>query len=464
MLVEKVKKTIEKYNMLKPGDHVVAAVSGGADSVALLCVLKALESDLAITVSAAHMDHMIRGRQSAKEMAFVRELADGMGVDCIAEARDVPAVKRDDGLSLQEAAREVRYAFLSEMLEKRGADRIAVGHHADDQVETVLMWFVRGASLKGLTGMPPVRDKVFIRPLIEVHRSEIEQYLEEKRIKYVPDTSADEMHYLRNDIRHKLLPLLRKAYNPRIDEAIIRMTGLLRQDDEFLDSCAMQSVEACMIDTDDDLCCSIEKIRNCPEPLYGRMVMNMVARVKGDTRGITFKHAAAVCSLMTEGPSKVVQLPGNLNVMREYNRLIFTCRDEEGSAYQYFFDNLPQEVVIESAGIKLIFNIIATADPEKLLKKRDRQTELLNYDEISFPLCIRSFRPGDRFCPLGMENSKKLKDHFIDEHIPPRQRRKIPLVVSGDRIACVCGSRIDNRFKLGRDTSRVLAIRMVKDV
>lgn len=463
MFIQKIKKTIEKFSMLKKGDHVVVAVSGGADSVALLSVLNSLKDELGIAVSAAHMDHMIRGDESKKEMGFVQSLAAGMGVECVAEARDVSAVKNDDGLSLQEAAREVRYEFFRETLNKLKADKVATGHHGDDQVETALMWFIRGASLKGLSGMPPVREGLFIRPLIGVTRKEIEQYLKENNIEYINDTSINEPQYLRNDIRHNLLPLLRKEYNPQIDDAILRMTNLLRQDDEFLERNAKQAVDDCILESDDDLCVSIEKIKEYPEVLHGRMIMDMVSRIKGDTRGITFKHVDSVCGLISGGPSKVVQLPQGLCVWREYDKLIFTYKKEQETQFKFSYDRLPESVVIEKSGIKLFFNVLENPDVEKLLKQREPGTEFLDFDEIRFPLVVRSVLPGDRFYPLGMEHSRKLKDFFIDLKIPVCDRSRIPLLVSEGRIACLCGLRVDNRFKLKKSKLKVLEVRFIRD-
>jgi len=460
MFIQKIKKTIEKFSMLKKGDHVVVAVSGGADSVVLLSVLTSLKAGLGINVTAAHMDHMIRGDQSKKEMAFVQSLASGMGVECIAEARDVSAVKNDDGLSLQEAAREVRYAFLKETMDMVQADKVAIGHHGDDQVETALMWFIRGASLKGLSGMPPKRGGVFIRPLIETTRKEIEQYLKENSIEYIRDTSMNEQHYLRNDIRHNLLPFLRKGYNPRIDDTILRMTHLLRQDDELLERQAKQAVDACLLESEDELSCSIEKMRKNPKALHGRMVMDLVERIKGDTRGITFKHVDSVCACISEGPSKVVQLPQGLCVWREYDKLIFTYKQEQALKYYFSYDSLPESVRIEEAGMKLFFNVLENSEIEKLLEKQEPNTEFLDLDEIRFPLVVRSALPGDRFFPLGMEHSRKLKDLFIDLKVPVRERSRTLLLVSEERIAYVCGLRIDDRFKLKKGRSRVLKVRV----
>jgi len=405
---------------------------------------------------------MIRGDESKKEMLFVQSLTAEMGVKCIAKARDVFDVKNDDGLSLQEAAREVRYEFLRETLDILKADKVAIGHHRDDQIETALMWFIRGSSLKGLSGMPPVREGLFIRPLIETTRKEIEQYLKENNIDYINDTSINEQQYLRNDIRHNLLPLLRKEYNPKIDDAILRMTNLLRVDDEFLYNGAKQATDGCIIESGGDLCVSIEKIKEYPEALHGRMVMDIVSRIKGDTRGITFKHVDSVCGLISDGPSKVVQLPEGLSVWREYGKLIFTYKQDQETQFNFTYDSLPESVFIEKAGIKLFFNVLKNPDVEKLLKQRESGIEFLNFEEIRFPLVVRSVLPGDRFFPLGMEHSRKLKDFFIDLKIPVRDRSRIPLIVSEGRIACLCGFRIDNRFKLKKGKAKVLEVRLIQ--
>jgi len=170
VLLKKVIKTINKYNMIVPGDHIVVALSGGADSVALLVILRSLMEKWNLKLTAAHLNHSIRGEKSREEAESVKILADKMRIPCIIEERNVPDYRVKKRLSLQEAAREVRYQFFLDVLKQTRADKIALGHHADDQAETVLMWLLRGASLKGLSGIPPFREGVFIRPLIDVQR------------------------------------------------------------------------------------------------------------------------------------------------------------------------------------------------------------------------------------------------------------------------------------------------------
>jgi len=459
MLVSTVEQTITHHRMLTPGDHVVVGVSGGADSVALLHLLHRLRDTWKLTLTVAHLDHGIRGEASHKEARFVQAAAAEMGLSCITEKHDVLHYQQDKGISLQEAAREVRYAFFHDVGSRVGADKIALGHHADDQAETVLMRFVRGASLRGLGGIPPVRDDFFIRPLIAVTRAEIEAYLTGKNIAFVPDTSHDELHYERNKVRHELIPLLQKEYNPRIVATITRMGQLLQMDEELLGDMAEQAVRQCLTHDDDGLCCAVSAISAYPLKLHGRIIRNIIARLKGDIRGLDFIHIEAVCSLLVgTGPSKRVQLPGGWCVWREYDRLVFTREQAPKSSYCFSFDSIPDSVMLEKAGRKLFFRIAERSDVPACFSGKKGNVEFLNYDAVTLPMVIRNRQPGDSAYLLGMTGKKKLKDFFIDCKVPVRKRGSIPLVLFQDQIAWVCGYRIGERFKIRPDTKRVLKV------
>ncbi len=323
-LEQRVLRTIKKHGMISPGDHVLAAVSGGADSVAMLHMLHGLQEHLGIQLSVAHMDHGIRGEAAQREAFFVQGLARRLGIACVAEARDVPAHKSASGLSLQEAAREVRYGFFRDAMAATGANKLALGHHADDQAETVLMRLVRGASLKGLAGIPACREGHIIRPLICIERREIEAWLGGRGIEFVPDTSAGEQHYLRNKIRHQLLPLLRKEYNPGIVATLGRTAALVRQDEQALEALVEGMVSSHVATRQDEHTIAIAALQEAGPDLSGRCVRRIIAGLKGDTRELTEKHIAAVVRLIENpGPSRTVQLPGPWCVRRHYGALVF---------------------------------------------------------------------------------------------------------------------------------------------
>ena len=459
MLINKAVETIKKHKMIAPGEHIIVAVSGGADSVALLNVLMVLKQKWRLDLTVAHLDHGIRGAESRREAEFVRGLACQMDIPCISEQRDVLSCKKEKGLSLQEAAREVRYLFFQEVFMREHADKIALGHHADDQAETILMWFLKGASINGLSGMPPLRDGIFIRPLIEVTRNEIEQYLQQSSIDSIPDTSQYELHYLRNKIRHQLIPILKKEYNPRIVETLTRMADLLRPDKEMLDKQAGDAVNKCLFKKGDKIYCNIDDIRKYSPSILGRLIKNIFYDLEGPTKGLAFKHIDAVRHLLDgKGPSRVVQMPGGLCVRREYGRLVFKKGDLDKFSYSFSFDNLPDSVRIDKIGREIYFRFVDINNKKDIFKDKEKDVELLNFKEVKFPLVIRNWLPGDRFYPLGLGGSKKLKDLFIDRKVSVCEREKVPVMLFQDRIAWVCGFRIDERFKLKPDSKQALKV------
>jgi tRNA(Ile)-lysidine synthase len=453
---------ITAHSMLQPGDHVIVGVSGGADSVALLCVLLSLRKKWDLTLTAAHLNHMLRGAQARREAEFVRELAGRSSVQCIIEERDVRACKEQSGASLQEAARMVRYRFFCELRERLGAQKVALGHTANDQAETLLLWLLRGTSGAGLSGIPPVRDGVFIRPLIKVPRAEIEAYLAGQQIPYVPDTSAAEPHYVRNRIRHDLMPRLAHDYNPRIVQTLNRLAELVRGDNEILEHIVREIVDPVLASREEHgVSVPVAAVRKYPEPLQGRIIKAVIAGLKGGSQGIYSVHVEAVRRLLEKaGRSRKVQLPAGWSVIREYERLMFTQGKPVLKPYFYRVNGVPARVSIAEIGRDLVLSMENLQGPADKLLTREKNIDFLDYDEIQLPLTVRTWRPGDRFNPLGLGGSKKLKDFFIDNKISPQQRRAIPLLLSGDTIAWVGGLRIDDRYRLKETTRRVLRVTM----
>src|SRR5690606_7110870 len=233
-VMDRVLETARRCRMWAPGDRIVVAVSGGPDSVALLHVLTRLKDQESLDLVVAHLNHRLRGRSADEDAAFVGSLAERWGLPAVVEEADVARMARQRGVGIQEAAREARYAFFSRVAEAWGAARIALAHHADDQVETVLFRLIRGTGTRGLAGIPPVRGPI-IRPLIDVSREDIVAYCRRHRLPYRTDPSNRDMRYRRNRIRWELIPLLEERYNPRVREAIVRMARILRDEDDFLD-------------------------------------------------------------------------------------------------------------------------------------------------------------------------------------------------------------------------------------
>jgi tRNA(Ile)-lysidine synthase len=452
-LVLAARKTIQKYEMLQPGDRVVAAVSGGADSVALLHALWELRGDLHFSLMVAHLDHGLRP-EGEKEANFVRKLAGKLGAPFHFRKADVGSYREEKGLTVQEAAREVRYAFLAEVAKKNRASKIALGHTADDQAESVVMRILRGSGTRGLSGIPPVRDGFYIRPLIEAWREEIEAFLKGKGIPYLTDPSNKSLHYLRNRVRHELLPVLRQ-YNPRVRQVLVQMADLFREEEGFWQKYLAEKF-SCVVRSrrKEHLILDVPALASQPLPIRLRCLRHAIEKVQGHLRRVNLSHIWAIDSLL-EGPNpnRTLRLPLGLVVTRAYQGLHFSRSQEDSPAFEYSV-LAPGYVEIPEIGRAVRFE--TQARKRKVVYEESPNVALLDLDDLDFPLTLRSFRPGDRLQPLGMEGEKKVKDLFIDCKIPALQRKRVPLLFGGDRLLWVAGVRIDHRARLKPETRRVL--------
>jgi tRNA(Ile)-lysidine synthase len=288
-LVLAVRKTIQKYDMLQLGDRVVVGVSGGADSVALLHALWELRGDFHLSLMVAHLDHGLRP-EGEKEANFVRKLAGKLGAPFHCRKADVGSYQKEKGLTVQEAAREVRYTYFSEVAKKNRASKIALGHTADDQAESIIMRILRGSGTRGLSGIPPVRNGLYIRPLIEVWREEIESFLKGKRILYLTDPSNKSLHYLRNRVRHELLPVLRQ-YNPRVRQVLVQMADLFRAEEEFWQKYLTKKFP-CVVRSrkKEHLILDVPSLAAQPLPIRLRCLRHAIEKVQDHLRRVNLSH------------------------------------------------------------------------------------------------------------------------------------------------------------------------------
>ncbi len=457
MLIAAIKDTIRRYGMLNSGDRVVVAVSGGPDSVCLLSVLHALSGELGISLHVAHLDHRFRGAESANEALFVEKLAKKLAIPATIENIDVPALCRERGLSAQAGAREARYAFLDRIARATGACRIATGHTAADQAETFLMRLLRGAGSSGLSGIPPVRGKV-IRPLIDVTRDKVMEYLEDTELSYVTDSSNAKPVYLRNRIRSEVLPVLRN-FNPRIIETLAREASLLRDEDKALQACLDAILNSVCIQEPGRVLIRRTGF-NAQPPALKRRIIRKAADMAGlDLSRLSAARIGEALSFIAEAQSgRAMNLAPGLKLAREYDRFLLTTAVAAGFVKRSLsapgLTTVPEfglEIEIETASIG------AEARPDK----NYRWQAAFDYDRITAPLVVRSRLPGDQFCPSGMGGRhKKLHDYFIDEKIPRLQRDRVPLICAGENILWVVGYRTDERFTARDRAKQMLMVRI----
>jgi tRNA(Ile)-lysidine synthase len=457
-LILAVRKTLQKYDMVQPGDRVVVAVSGGADSVALLHALWAIRMDFHLSLVVAHLNHGLRP-EGEREALWVGRMAGKLGIPFHRGKVDVRSFQKEKALTLQEAARELRYSFLQEVARKSRAVKIALGHTADDQAESLIIRLLRGSGTRGLSGIPPIRDGTYIRPLIETWREEIEDYLRSQKTAYLTDPSNQSLLYLRNRVRHELLPLLQQ-YNPRIRQILVQMADLFRAEEEFWKKHLEEKFPAVVRSRRKDaLSLDIPCLVAQPLPVRLRCLRHAVETVQGHLRRVSLSHVWAIQGLLggTE-PNKTLRLPQGLTVTRAYNVLNLTRSQEEAVPFEYSVPG-PGYVEIPEIGRGMRFEV--QSRKRKVLFEESPNVALLDFDALDFPLTLRTFRPGDRFQPLGMEGEKKVKDLFMDRKIPTLHRKRVPLLFQGERLLWVTGIRIDHRARLKPETLRILRAELI---
>lgn len=438
-LPARVSRIISEQQLFAPGDTIIVALSGGADSCALLDILHQLSATTATKLVAAHLNHRLRGTESDADERFCRELAQRYALPFECRRLDVAECARQQGLNLEDAGRRARITFLNEVRVTWQATVIALAHHADDQAETVLMRLLRGSGSNGLSGMSFRSSHNRIRPLLTSTRSEIEAYLRSRKLEYREDSSNRDTAFLRNRIRHELLPILAQ-YNPAIRERLVTTAALLADENELLEYQARTlSVQACSV-TDDGIVCSLSYLSETPAALRRRIFRQALTALTGDGEHIAQCHILALEQLAESSrPNARLNLPRGITALREYGKLRFQKSPPKTA-------DLPEEFEISGLGHYDLFDgcnltICMAGDPLPPFSAHSNSV-LLDCDKAPFPWRVRTFRPGDRIQPLGMTGSKKLKDLFIDTKIPLNERKRIPLVFSEETLIWACGLRL----------------------
>ena len=464
-MLDKVRNTIKRFGMLNSGDTVVIGVSGGVDSVILLHILVKLSEEYKLSVIAAHINHGLRGKESDRDEAFVKELAKKLGVKFTSKRIDINSLLKK-GDSLQDIAREVRYAFFEEMAKRYKADKIATGHNLDDQAETMIIRFLRGAGLSGLSGILPKRGK-YIRPLLDVSREEIEEYADKNRLKFVRDSSNKSIKYLRNNIRLKLMPAL-EHYNPRLKSDMARLAHIIAKDEEYLEDKAKDAYKECVKDRDKSaVSFYLKKLIGLHDAINARIFFMAVEELLGTSKGFYSYHVQDFLkSLTNNAPNVSINLPHNLTLYKEYD--VVTIEKGQGARTKgqgVLFEKVlkinGKTVVVADSGLRITEFRTELLTTSNLQPPTSSNVAYFDYDKLKFPLVVRNFRPGDRMVPSGMRGHKKIKELFQEKKIERRRRGLIPIVVSGDEIIWVAGIRQAEHGKIGSTTRKILKLTMV---
>lgn len=450
---DKLRAAITGHSMISVGDHILVGLSGGADSVCLLTMLNHMKTEYQLKISAAYIDHGFRPSETPAEIAFCREVCSKMNVAFEMGNIDPASYAKSEGLNKQEAARELRYQALRKIAAEKGCNRIALAHNADDQAETVLMRLIRGSGSAGLTGIPPVR-KPFIRPLIRTTRTEIEEYLKKDGAEYVTDSSNLKDDYLRNRIRHQLIPEIERI-NPDFIATVTRTTDIIMEEDRWFEIQVTKTLMKLISRKSDT---TIELFLMPMEALDKALLRRVLRRAVAETRGLRrlgHVHIEDLIRLVKYGRSgDRLYLPDSVRAIKAYSTLIMTS--EKPARLSEYSVSGPGEYMLAEASQILSLKIIPREEMEDL--GDGKIIACLDAEKVSFPMTVRGRRDGDFFYPLGLGKKKKIQDFFTDEKIPRDLRDIVPLIVNGPDIALVAGFRVDDRFKVDHNTRKALVV------
>ncbi|WP_136513043.1 tRNA lysidine(34) synthetase TilS [Geomonas edaphica] len=443
--------------LFTPGETVVVAVSGGADSVALLDILTRLDTER-LKLIVAHLNHCLRGAESDGDERFVADLAARYHIPFLSIRVDVGSFAAAEGLSLEDAGRQARYAFFREVARRHGATSIALAHHMDDQAETVLIRLLRGSGGAGLSAMAAVGDNMLKRPLLKVTRAELERYLTEHGLNWRTDSTNADTAILRNSIRHELIPLL-KRYNPKVTERLAATAEILASDEELLEQLTDETFSRLARCEDENVRLGIASLLGERRGLRLRLYRHALRELRGDLMRIALTHLEAIDRLVASSrPNANLNLPGDLRVERSYDELRFTSvtKPIEQS----------WEMTISGEGSYPLPNGM-TLSVQRLPRPADLVTgsEKIAYvsaEAAPFPWLVRPFAAGDRFTPLGLNGSQKVKELFINKKLPPHERSRVPLVFSEGDVIWVAGVRLAEKGRVKPAADAVLRLEILE--
>ena len=467
-LEQKVLDYIKENRLVSPGEKLVVAVSGGPDSVCLLRVLSELRRELGIDLHVAHLNHRLRGRESDADAKYVAGLAKRLSLPATIASRDVKLYQKKHRLSLEEAAREVRYDFLAAVAKKAGALKVAVGHTSNDHIETLLMHLIRGTGTRGLRGLMPITtlnvsggSLTVVRPLLCLSREETVAYCQTYKLKPRLDASNLVLEPLRNKIRRRLLPELQE-YNPQITQALLRLSRTSADDFDFIETEARKLIKDTIKVGKNSVVIAKKSFLALPRALQRYLLRFSVESLLGSLKDIEAGHIEEIIDALKKPAGKVIGLPFGINFTVEYDRYVLS----PDSLSLCPFPSLTGKMNLKIPG-KTVFSgreinadFITPAAFKSRSNKTDDFSACFDFEKVGKKLTIRHRLPGDRFQPLGMSQQKKLNVFMIDARIPRSWRSRIPIICSSDKVLWVAGYRIDERFKVRPETKKVLRLEL----
>lgn len=453
--------TITEHSLIEERDNILIGLSGGPDSMALLYALLEIKEKIPFLIYIAHVNHGVRGKDADEDEKFVEELSKDLNIPYYSTKIDMEGYAKLHKMSSEDAGRKLRYGFFREVLSKIGGGKIAVAHNKNDQAETLIMRFLRGTGIDGLGGMEYKSGNI-IRPLLDISRDEIENYIEKNRIKTRLDKTNLIPIYNRNKIRLEAIPYIEKNFNPNIIDTLWRTSNIMSEDSNFLNKYSLNKYKEYMkIKKKDSIILDRNEFIKEDDAIKKRIIRHSINDLTGSLKGITSKHILDIVELFDKGETgKSINLINNIVAETSYDDIVIRLGNSEDRISYNYNISLGKPIYIEETNFFIEAKILPRSEAE--INFKDRFIKYFDYDKIEGGLCVRNRLRGDKFIPLGMNGMKKVKDLFIDEKVPLNKRETIPIVTDDKNIIWVVGFRISEKHKITSSTKNVLIIKYVK--
>lgn len=449
---EKIIRFIQEHSLISSGDKILIALSGGPDSVFLLHFLLKYKKKYKIEIGAMHMNHMIRGKDADVDEYFCKNLCLQSGIKFYSIKKNVPSFAKQNKISIEEAAREIRYKELERCRKKFGYDKIATGHTCSDNAETVFLNLIKGAGIKGLSGIPINRGNI-IRPILSISREEILKYLAKNKIGFMIDKSNLSNDYERNIIRNDLFPLIKKHFNPKIEQTLFKSSSVLKSQSLIVRSAIGLLSESVVRRKDEKIELSIYELQKIDQNLWGELIKYSID--KTFRLQSSYEDCLKIISLISKQTGKSINISNNLVALKERNKILL-YRKDDSKKREPIEIKIGKAIKIGKKKIKL-----EIVDKNSIRYSTNKNIEFISADSISNSFILREWKAGDKFYPLGTKGSKNVSDFLNDKKVSSFEKSRQLVLLNDNRIIWVVGYQIDNRFKITDQTKKVLRLWLV---
>ena len=448
---QKVIKFIDEKGLIQEGDKILVALSGGPDSVFLLNFLSKYKKRFKIEIGAVHINHLLRGKEAVEDENFCRRLANDFGIPFYASVKNVKSFARKNKISIEEAGRKIRYSEFERISKKYGYNKIATAHNCNDNAETVLLNLIKGAGLRGISGIPFRRGNI-IRLVISLTKEEILSYLEQNKINYRTDPSNLDSNYERNFLRNQIIPAIKEKLNPALEETILHSSEIFKDIHSYIQSGITNSFDSVVKYQNGELKLSIESLRANAKEIRAELIK--LGLEKYFFIQPSFIDLKKILLLIEKHAGEKEELSQNLSAIRERN-VILIHRNEKPKIEIAIKLNLGKSIKVNGKdfSIKKIINTSPVYTSNKM-------REYISGDKIKSSFTIRKWKPGDKFYPLGMKGTKNISGFLAEQKIPPSKKKDQLVLTNGNKIVWVVGLRIDDRFKITNNTKKVYELCM----